>query len=164
MSKLRFFTGITATGTLTLGHYLGVIRHILELQKTHEVIVMIGDLHALTTLRNGVNYRENCRIIAALLYACGLNDNCKVFIQSEIKEHLELMAILSPHANINLLNNMIQFKEKKGTAAGNLSLLSYPVLMAADIFLYQADLIVVGMDQTQHLEFARTIYRKFNSF
>ena len=164
MTKPRFFTGITATGTLTLGHYLGVIRHILELQKTHEVIVMIGDLHALTIARSDLNYRDNCRKIAALLYACGLNSDCKVFIQSEIKEHLELMHFLSPQVNVGTLKNMIQFKEKKQTSAGNLSLLSYPVLMAADIFLYDVDLIVVGIDQTQHLEFARDMHQRFNNF
>ena len=90
MSKLRFFTGIKPTGTLTFGHYLGVIRHILAIQEHYEVIIMVADLHALTIPNKELNYREKCYEIASLLYACGLNENCKVFIQSEVKEHLEL--------------------------------------------------------------------------
>jgi|GEM_PF-542613 len=90
-SKPRFFTGIQATGTLHLGNYLGVIHHILLLQEEYEIIIMIGDLHALTVPNRLINYQEKAKEIAALLYACGLKkENCKVFIQSQIKEHLEL--------------------------------------------------------------------------
>jgi tryptophanyl-tRNA synthetase len=95
--KLRFFTGIQASGTLTLGNYLGLIHHILKLQdekqegkEKYEIIIMIADLHALTVLKPNFNYRQTCYEIASLLYACGLKENCKVFIQSEIKEHTEL--------------------------------------------------------------------------
>lgn len=89
--KPRFFTGITATGTLTLGHYLGVIRHILRIQDDYEIIVMIADLHALTVPKPNFDYQKKCYEIASLLYACGLKkENCKIFIQSEVKEHLEL--------------------------------------------------------------------------
>jgi len=90
MTKPRFFTGIQATGTLTLGHYLGVISHILLLQEEYEVIIMIADLHALTVPRKEINYQQKAKEIAALLYACGLKEDCKVFIQSQIKEHCEL--------------------------------------------------------------------------
>ena len=95
--KLRFFTGIQASGTLTLGNYLGLIHHILKLQEEkqkgeekYEIIIMIADLHALTVLKPNFNYRKACYEIASLLYACGLKENCKIFIQSEIKEHAEL--------------------------------------------------------------------------
>ena len=90
MTKPRFFTGIQATGTLTLGHYLGVINHILLLQEEYEIIIMIADLHALTIPREEINYQEKAKEIAALLYACGLKEDCKIFIQSQIKEHCEL--------------------------------------------------------------------------
>jgi tryptophanyl-tRNA synthetase len=91
MTKPCFFTGIKPTGTLTLGHYLGIIHHILVLQEEYEIIVMIADLHALTTPNQQTDYREKVREMASLLYACGLKEeNCKIFVQSQIKEHLEL--------------------------------------------------------------------------
>ena len=89
--KSRFFTGIQASGKLTLGNYLGLIRRILEIQDKYEVIIMVADLHSLTVPKPNFNYRESCHEIAALLYACGLKEGkCKIFIQSEIKEHAEL--------------------------------------------------------------------------
>ncbi|RHZ36394.1 tryptophan--tRNA ligase [endosymbiont GvMRE of Glomus versiforme] len=164
-TKPRFFTGIQATGTLHLGHYLGVIRHILILQEEYEVIIMIADLHALTVPQKEMNYQEKAKEIAALLYSCGLKEDCKIFIQSQIKEHLELAWLLSPLVTVSELSKMIQYKEKKGKQeTGNLALFSYPVLMAADIFLYDADLIIVGQDQQQHYELATDIFRKFNNF
>lgn len=90
MNKPRFFTGITPTGTLTLGHYLALIKHILSLQDKYEVIIMIADLHALTVPNQELNYQEKIYEIATLLYACGLKEDCKIFVQSQIKEHLEL--------------------------------------------------------------------------
>jgi tryptophanyl-tRNA synthetase len=164
--KPRFFTGIQATGTLGLSHYLGVIRHILTIQDSHEIIIMLADLHALTIPKPNFDYRQKSYEIASLLYACGLKEeNCKIFIQSEISEHLEFTWLLTPFVTVSELNNMIQYKEKKKEQeTGSLALLSYPVLMAADIFLYDADLVIVGQDQTQHLELAVDIARKFNNF
>ena len=164
--KPRFFTGIQATGTLTLGHYLGVIRHILAIQEQYEVIIMIADLHALTIPKKDIDYQKNSYELAALLYACGLKEkNCKIFIQSQVKEHLELTFFLSPHITVGKLSDMIQYKEKKKEQeTGNLSLLAYPVLMAADIFLYDADLVIVGQDQKQHLELTNDLAQKFNNF
>ncbi|CAG8708007.1 28135_t:CDS:2 [Racocetra persica] len=166
MSQPRFFTGIQASGALTLGNYLGLIRNILEIQEEYEVIIMICDLHSLTIPKPNFNYREIGHEIASLLYACGLKEeNCKIFIQSEIKEHVELAYLLSPHITVSALSNMIQYKEKKREQeSGNLALLTYPVLMAADIFLYDADLVIVGQDQTQHLELTTNIAQKFNNF
>ncbi|CAG8490010.1 13553_t:CDS:2 [Gigaspora margarita] len=90
-TKKRFFTGIQATGTLTLGNYCGLIKHILKIQDDYEIIIMLADLHSLTIPKANFNYREKCYEIAALLYACGLKEeNCKIFIQSQVKEHLEL--------------------------------------------------------------------------
>jgi tryptophanyl-tRNA synthetase len=91
MSQSRLFTGIQASGSLTLGNYCGVIHHILKIQDRYEIIIMIADLHSLTVPKPNFNYREKCREIASLLYACGLKEEkCKIFIQSEIKEHAEL--------------------------------------------------------------------------
>jgi len=165
MTKPRFFTGITATGTLTLGHYLGVIKHILSLQDEYEVVIMVADLHALTIPMPDFDYQGKVHEIVALLYSCGLKEDCKIFVQSQIKEHLELSWILAPLTTVSELNNMIQYKEKKKSdETGNLALLSYPVLMAADIFLYDADLVIVGQDQEQHLELTKSIVRKINNF
>src|SRR3954469_19878612 len=172
MSKPRFFTGIKTTGTLTLGHYLGVIHHALLLQEKYEVIIMIADLHALTIPNSQINHQAKAREIAALLYACGLKEeNCKIFIQSHIKEHLELAWLLAPLVTVSELNSMIQYKEKKkNEETGNLALLAYPVLMAADILLYienaqkEVDLVIVGQDQQQHCELVNTVRRKFNNF
>src|SRR5215212_7658242 len=109
MSKPRFFTGIQATGTLTLGNYCGLIHHILKIQEQYEVIIMIGDLHALTIPKKEIDYQQKSQEIAALLYACGLKEeNCKIFIQSQSKEHLELSFLLSPHITVSALSNMIQ--------------------------------------------------------
>jgi len=164
--KPRFFTGFQPTGELTIGNYLGVIKNILNLQETHEIIIMIADLHALTVPQKEINYQQKCCEIASLLYACGLKkETCKIFVQSEIKEHLELSFYLSPHVTVGKLGDMIQYKEKKKeNETGNLSLLSYPVLMAADIFLYNADLVIVGQDQKQHLELTSDLAQKFNNF
>ena len=91
MLKPRFFTGIQATGKLTLGNYCGVVRHVLQMQNKYEVIIAIVDLHSLTVPKKNVNYQKKSYEMAALLYACGLKkENCKIFIQSQVKEHLEL--------------------------------------------------------------------------
>ena len=166
MSKPRFFTGIQATGSLTLGNYCGAIQPILKIQDDYEIIIMIADLHALTVPKPNFDYQKKCYEIASLLYACGLKEgNCKIFIQSEIPEHLELTWLLAPFVTVSELNNMIQYKEKKkGQETGNLALLSYPVLMVSDILLYDADLVIVGQDQKQHLELTNDITSKFNNF
>jgi tryptophanyl-tRNA synthetase len=165
MNKLRFFTGIKPTGTLTLGNYCGLINHFLKIQDNYEIIIMIADLHSLTIPKKEFDYRTKVFETAALLYACGLNDDCKIYAQSSVSEHLMLMILLSPHITVGKLGDMIEYKEKKKKQeTGNLSLLSYPVLMAADIFLYDADLVIVGKDQKQHLELTNTLAKKFNNF
>src|SRR5205814_7776333 len=123
---------------------------LLFLQEEYEIIVMIADLHALTIPKPQLGYQTKTREIAALLYACGLKEDCKVFVQSQIKEHLELAWFLSPHVSVNELKNKSQYKNKtnqKNENTGNLALLAYPVLQAADIFLYiekeGIDLVIV---------------------
>ncbi|WNE41547.1 MAG: Tryptophan--tRNA ligase [Mycoplasmataceae bacterium] len=164
-TKPILFTGITSTGTLTLGHYFGVIQHLIKLQDDYQIFLMVADLHALTTISDKrVNYKEKTKEIASLLYSCGLKEeNCKVFVQSQIKEHLELSYFLSSYCSVGRLNNMIQYKEKsKEKQSPGFSLLSYPILMASDILLYDADLVIVGKDQKQHLEFTEYLANKFN--
>ena len=171
MTKPRLFTGIQASGTLTLGNYLGLIHNLLLLQEQYEIIVMIADLHSLTVPRKQLNCQAKIREIAALLYACGLKEDCKVFVQSQIKEHLELAWFLAPHVSVNELKKKSQYKnkvEEKDEKTGNLALLAYPVLMTADILLYieneENDLVVVGQDQQQHCELVSIVARKFNNF
>ena len=168
---MRFFTGIKPTGPLTLGHYCGIIQHILKLQDKYEIIVMIADLHALTIPKKQLNYQKKVCEIAALLYACGLNEKCKVFVQSQIKEHLELAWFIAPHISVNELKNKGQYKnkiEEKKKNIGNPALLTYPILMAADVFLYTeqegVDLVIVGKDQKKHCELIVTLAQKFNNF
>lgn len=163
--KPILFTGITPTGTLTLGHYCGVINYILSVQEKYQIIIMIADLHAITVPKQDFDFAEASEKMAALLYACGLKEkNCKIFIQSSIKEHLELFHFLSPYVTVGKLENMIQYKEKKKEKeTGSLSLISYPVLMAADAFLYDVDLIIIGEDQKQHSELITQIANKINN-
>lgn len=163
--KPVIFTGITPTGDLTIGHYLGVIKNLIELQESYNMIVMIADLHALTTVDgNKNNYAKSSREMAATLYACGLKeDSCKIFVQSEVSGHLELSYFLSSYSSIGKISNMIQYKEKlRINNNSSFPLLYYPILMASDILLYDADLVVVGKDQKQHLEFTKYLASKFN--
>nr|CAG8507125.1 8350_t:CDS:2 [Entrophospora candida] len=155
-----------STGTPTLGNYCGLIHHILKIQNDYEVIIMIADLHSLTVPKKEFDYQAKVFEMVALLYACGLNENCRVYIQSSVSEHLELMNLLSPHITVGKLGDMTQYKDKikKEGGTGNLALLSYPVLMAADILLYNADLVIVGQDQKQHLELTEGLANKFNNF
>ncbi len=164
--KPLLFTGITATGTLTLGHYIGVIQHLVKLQEKYQIFLMIADLHALTTIsEKRIPYDDRTREITALLYACGLREeNCKIFVQSQVSAHLELAYFLSSYCSTGRIVNMIQYKQKSGgSREASLSLLSYPVLMASDILLYEADLVIVGRDQKQHLELASYLAGKFNA-
>ncbi|HXN54387.1 MAG TPA: tryptophan--tRNA ligase [Mycoplasmatales bacterium] len=167
VNKFRIFTGITPTGNLTIGHYFSIIKNLLNLQnnENYEILIMIADLHALTIVSdNQIDYKKKSKEIAEILYACGFNEEkCKIFIQSEITEHLELSYFLSSYCSIGRLENMIQYKEKaKKDNSSSFSLLYYPILMASDILLYDSDLIIVGKDQKQHLEFAKYIAGKFN--
>lgn len=159
MKKPILFTGITPTGDLSIGNYCGFVQHLITFQKEYHVLIMIADLHAITTFKKEINYYENSKKMASLLYSCGFEKkNTTIFLQSEVIEHLELYYFLSSFSNVNRLGDMIQYKEKQEK---NLSLLSYPVLMAADIFMYDADLVIVGNDQKQHLELTKYLFQKF---
>ena len=164
-------SGITATGHLTIGNYLGAIKKFVNLQKNNKLYIFIADLHALTSKVNSKELKNNIKEIAHLFYACGLDPKfTSIFVQSEVLEHAELGFILMCHTTIGELSRMTQFKDKKtkfkqnnGSHSIPTGLIIYPPLMSADILLYDADYVPVGKDQTQHLELTVNIARRFNN-
>ena len=161
----RIFSGIQPTGNLHLGNYLGAIRNWVKLQHEFECIFCIVDLHAITLPQDPAGLARNTREVTAAYIACGLDtDHCVIFNQSMVTGHSELAWLLGCYTPLGWLNRMTQFKEKAGKQreAAPLGLFAYPVLMAADILLYQATHVPVGEDQKQHLELARDIAGAFN--
>jgi tryptophanyl-tRNA synthetase len=165
MTKQRVLSGIQPTGNLHLGNYLGSIRNWVEHQHNYENYFCVVDLHAITAPHDPQTLAENSYTIAALYLACGITtEHANIFIQSHLPAHSELAWLLNCVTPLNWLQDMIQFKEKaiKQGENVNVGLLDYPVLMAADILLYQADKVPVGEDQKQHLELTRDIAARFN--
>lgn len=162
---MRVFSGIRPSGEIHIGNYLGAIKNWVALQHKADCVFCIVDLHAITTPYNPKKLQENILELAIAYLAAGLRpEKCIFFVQSYVKEHTELAWLLSTITPIGDLQRMTQFKEKsqKHAAAVNAGLLNYPVLMAADILLYQTDVVPVGQDQKQHVELTREIARKFN--
>ena len=163
----RLVTGLTASGRLHIGNYVGAVRPLLDLAAsgTTQAVCFVADLHAMTTDHDPGRLREHTRELAATLLACGLGDDATLFLQSAVPAHTELAYLLECTAAYGEMTRMIQFKEKAGRERGaaRLSLLTYPALMAADILLYRADVVPVGDDQRQHLELTRTLARRFNA-
>jgi tryptophanyl-tRNA synthetase len=167
MSK-KIFSGVQPTGNLHLGNYLGAIKNFVELQndKGNHCIFCVVDLHAITVKQDPRELKNNIRETAATFIASGINpDNNIIFNQSMVSAHSEAAWILSCVSRIGWLNRMTQFKEKAGKdkEKASIGLYSYPVLMAADILLYDATHVPVGDDQKQHLELCRDIAQKFNN-
>ncbi|ACB94014.1 tryptophan--tRNA ligase [Beijerinckia indica] len=161
----RVFSGIQPTGHLHLGNYLGAIIKFIELQKTHDCLYCVVDLHAITVAQNPDELRAHIRELTAAYIACGIDyEKQIIFNQSQVSGHAELAWVLNCVARVGWLNRMTQFKEKAGKDRENASvgLYDYPILMAADILLYKATHVPVGEDQKQHLELARDIAQKFN--
>ncbi len=167
----KVFSGIQPTGNLHLGNYLGAIKNWIALQDQYKCLFGVMNLHAITIKQDPNELKKNCYIAVATYQACGLDEKkSKIFIQSQISEHLELAWVLASITPVGWLNRMTQFKDKIGDSSGsdgenkiaNLGLYSYPVLMAADILLYKSDLVPVGDDQKQHLELTRDIAMAFN--
>ena len=160
MSKPRVLSGVQPTGSLHLGNWLGAIRNWVDLQQTHDTFFCVVDLHAITVPHDPAVLAENSRSTAALYLACGIDPkHATVFVQSQVPAHAELAWLVNCVTPLTWLERMIQFKEKALKQGDNVSvgLLDYPVLMAADILLYDADRVPVGEDQKQHLELARDI-------
>jgi tryptophanyl-tRNA synthetase len=165
MGKQRVLSGVQPTGNLHLGNYLGAIRTWVAEQYQYENYFFIADLHAITVPHDPKMLAHNTYTLAALYLACGLDtEHTAIFVQSHISAHAELAWLLNCITPLNWLQRMIQFKEKaiKQGEDVSIGLLDYPVLQAADILLYQADLVPVGEDQKQHLELTRDIAARFN--
>ena len=160
MDRRRVLSGVQPTGALHLGNWLGAIRNWVTLQHQHDTFFCVVDLHAITIPHDPALLARQTRQTAALYLACGIDPQlATVFVQSHVPAHSELCWLLNCITPLNWLERMIQFKEKAGRqgAQTSVGLLDYPVLMAADILLYNADLVPVGEDQKQHLELARNI-------
>jgi len=163
---MRIFSGMRPTGQLHIGNYLGALRNWKELQKKHQCIFGVVDYHGITTPFNQKTIRKDTMNLILDYLAAGIDPKkSTLIIQSQIPEHTELAWILGTLTPLGELERMIQFKEKSKQHKKdvNAGLFAYPVLMAADILLYKANLVPVGEDQKQHVELARTIARKFNN-
>ena len=164
--KKRIFSAIQPTGVMTLGNYLGAVRNWVEMQDEFDCIYSIANMHAITVRQDPKELRENTLRLMALLLACGIDSERSVlFVQSQVKTHAELSWVLNCCTQFGELSRMTQFKDKSARHPENINagLFDYPVLMAADILLYQADLVPVGDDQRQHVELTRNIAQRFNT-
>lgn len=178
MAKQIAVSGIQASGVLHIGNYIGAIELFVRLQDKYKMFVFIADLHAITVPQDPKALRENTLSVASMYIACGLDPKkTTLFVQSHVPAHVELGWILNTITPLGELKRMTQFKDKTGMSGMgfsktienaqinniNAGLLNYPTLMAADILLYQPDIVPVGEDQVQHVELTRTLARKFNS-
>ena len=163
--KKVLFSGMQATGTLTLGNYLGALQNWVKLSDEYECFYSVVDLHSITVRQDPAELRKRARNLLMLYIAAGLDPkkNC-IYYQSHVSGHAELSWILNCFTYMGELSRMTQFKDKSAKHADNINagLFTYPVLMAADILLYQADVVPVGIDQMQHLEITRDIAQRFN--
>jgi tryptophanyl-tRNA synthetase len=162
----RVFSGMQPTGNLHLGNYLGALTRWVEMQKTHNCLYCIVDMHAITLWQDPTELKSAIRSVAAAYLAAGLDPaRSIIFNQSQVAEHAELAWVFSCVARLGWLNRMTQFKEKAGKdrEQASVGLYAYPILMAADILLYKATHVPVGDDQKQHLELTRDIAQKFNT-
>lgn len=159
---MKILSGCQATGAMHIGNYLGAIKQWIELQNSNECVFFIPDLHSLTILYDPASFKENVLNAAITYLAAGVNPQKSIlFIQSHVKEHAELTWLLNTITPVGELERMTQYKDKS-KQFNNMGLLDYPVLMASDILLYKTEGVPVGEDQTQHIELARTVARKFN--
>ncbi len=166
-AKKRIFSGVQPSGDLTLGNYIGAIKNWAKLQDDYECIYCIVDLHSITVRQTPQDLRRRTLEVLMQYMAAGIDPEKSVmFIQSHVSAHTELSWVLGCNAQMGELSRMTQFKEKSKSHADNINagLFTYPVLMAADILLYQADLVPVGHDQLQHIEIARDIANRFNHY
>ncbi|MEU7372976.1 tryptophan--tRNA ligase [Streptomyces albidoflavus] len=163
----RVLSGIQPTaGSFHLGNYLGAVRQWVALQETHDAFYMVVDLHAITVPQDPAELRANTRLAAAQLLAAGLDpERCTLFVQSQVPEHAQLGWVMNCLTGFGEASRMTQFKDKsakQGNDRTTVGLFTYPMLMVADILLYQADQVPVGEDQRQHLELTRTLAERFN--
>lgn len=165
MSK-RIFSGIQPSGTLHIGNYLGAIKNWVDLQEKYDPIFCVVDLHAITVPQKPEELRKKTIEVAKIYLAAGIDyKKSTIFVQSHVPEHTELAWILNTITKVSELERMTQFKDKTSDNTNNINagLFDYPVLMAADILLYDTNFVPVGEDQLQHVEIARTLARRFNT-
>lgn len=164
--KKVLFSGMQATGNLTLGNYLGALKNWITLSDEYECFYSVVDMHSITVRQDPATLRKRARALLTLYIAAGLDPekNC-IYYQSHVSGHAELAWILNCYTYMGELNRMTQFKDKASKHADNINagLFTYPVLMAADILLFQSDVVPVGIDQMQHLELTRDIAQRFNA-
>ncbi|MEG1519358.1 MAG: tryptophan--tRNA ligase [Clostridia bacterium] len=164
--KKRLFSGIQPTGNITLGNYIGALRNFPTFQDEFDCIYCIVDMHSITVRQEPAKLRQNAYELLALYLACGLDpEKTTLFVQSHVSEHAELAWVLNTITYIGELSRMTQFKDKSKKHADNINmgLMDYPVLMVADILLYQSALVPIGADQKQHLELTRDLAQRFNT-
>lgn len=162
---MRIFSGIQPTGSLHIGNYFGAIKQWVDLQNENECLFCVVDLHAITSPYNTKELQDKVLEKAIVYLSAGLNpEKVIIFVQSKVKEHTELCWLLNSITPLGELQRMTQYKEKslKQKKKENAGLLNYPILMAADILLYNTDIVPVGEDQKQHVELARDVAKKFN--
>ena len=164
--RRRALSCIQPSGVPTLGNYLGAMRHWVTMQEEYDCCVAVADLHAITVRQEPAKFRRQISEMFALLLAIGMDpEKSLVFVQSQVPAHAQLAWLLACHTQFGELSRMTQFKDKAQKHADNINagLFSYPALMAADILLYQPDVVPVGADQKQHCELTRDVAVRFNN-
>ncbi len=164
--KKVLYSAVQPSGNLTIGNYLGAIKNWVNLQNDYDCFYAMADMHAITVRQNPATLRQKTLELAALYIACGVSpEKCTLYVQSTVPCHAELTWVLNTFTYVGEMERMTQFKDKSAKHANNINmgLMDYPVLMAADILLYQADVVPVGVDQKQHLEITRDIANRFNN-
>ena len=162
----NLYSAVQPTNNLTIGNYLGAIKNWVRLQNDYNCFYAIANMHAITVRQNPAELRQRTLALAALFIACGIDpEKCALYVQSTVPAHAELCWVLNTFTYVGEMGRMTQFKDKSAKHADNINmgLMDYPVLMAADILLFQAAVVPIGKDQTQHLEIARDIAQRFNN-
>lgn len=165
-NKKILYSAVQPTNNLTIGNYIGAIRNWTRLQDEYDCFFAIANMHAITVRQVPAELRQRTRSLLALYLACGIDpEKCCLYLQSHVPAHAELCWVLNTFTYVGEMERMTQFKDKSARHAENINmgLMDYPVLMAADILLYQADYVPVGLDQRQHVEIARDIAQRFNN-
>ncbi len=166
VDKKVMYSAVQPSGNLTIGNYVGAVRNWVTLQREYEGVFAMANLHAITVRQEPAALRKRTLELAALYLACGINpEKCILYVQSQVPQHAELAWVLNTITYVGEMTRMTQFKDKAAKHADNINmgLMDYPVLMAADILLYQTDFVPVGADQKQHVEIARDIAIRFNN-
>lgn len=165
-NKKTLYSAIQPTNNLTIGNFIGAIKNWIALQNEYNCFFSIADQHSITVRQDPAELRQRTKALAALYIACGIDpEKCVLYVQSHVPAHSQLCWVLNTFTYVGEMQRMTQFKDKSAKHADNINmgLLDYPVLMASDILLYQADYVPVGLDQKQHLEIARDIAQRFNN-